>query len=196
MSRRANNLSSMLFPAGGSLAIALQKGDLPIVDANHDPAARRGWLLRTLQGTISATVIAVLYPVARFLKPRRATASGALEMVAPYKPKDLINTSSKPFNFAGKPCLLVLLPEGAKRLAQGQRLSTDDLRAFNAICTHVACTVKYRPTEGDIFCNCHDGVYDLDGRNVSGPPPRPLEIYKVTLRGEPGQEEIVVSRQT
>jgi Rieske Fe-S protein len=166
------------------------------VDANHDLAARRAWLLRTLQAAISATAIAILYPVARFLRPRRATASGALEMVAPYKPKELVNTSAKPFNFVGKPCLLVLLPEGAKRLAQGQRLQADDIRAFNGVCTHVACTVKYRVTEGDIFCNCHDGVYDLEGRNVSGPPPRPLETYKVSLRGEPGQEEIVVSRQS
>jgi hypothetical protein len=34
----------------------------------------------------------------------------------------------------------------------------------------------------------------LNGHNVSGPPPRPLEMYKVTLRGKPGQEEIIVSR--
>jgi cytochrome b6-f complex iron-sulfur subunit len=166
------------------------------VDANHDRAARRGWLLRTLQGTVGATVVAILYPVARFLRPRRAIASGALEMVAPYKPKELVNTSAKPFNFAGKPCLLVLRPEGAQRLAQGERLQADDIRAFNAVCTHVDCTVTYRPSEGDIFCNCHDGVYDLDGRNVSGPPPRPLEKYVVTFRGEMGQEEIVVSRPT
>ncbi|MBI3463349.1 MAG: ubiquinol-cytochrome c reductase iron-sulfur subunit [Planctomycetes bacterium] len=163
--------------------------------ANHDPT-RRGWLLRTLQGTICATVVAILYPVARFLRPRRATVSGGLEMVVPFKPRDLLNTSAKPFDFAGKPCLVVLLPEGAKRLAQGQPLQADDVRAFNAVCTHVECTVKYRSTDGDIFCSCHEGVYDLEGRNVSGPPPRPLEKYKVTLRGEPGQEEIVVSRQT
>jgi hypothetical protein len=36
----------------------------------------------------------------------------------------------------------------------------------------------------------------LNGHHVSGPPPRPLEAYKVTLRGEPGQEEIVISRTT
>jgi cytochrome b6-f complex iron-sulfur subunit len=60
----------------------------------------------------------------------------------------------------------------------------------------VQCTVEYRPAEGDIFCNCHNGVYDLNGHNVSGPPPRPLEEYKVTLRkaGNSPQEEIVVSR--
>jgi Rieske Fe-S protein len=92
-----------------------------------------------------------------------------------------------PFNFGGKPCLVIRTPEG-------------EIRAFNAVCTHVDCTVAYRADKGDIFCNCHNGVYDLNGRNVSGPPPRPLEVYKVTLRSRPserpGQEEIVVSRTT
>ena len=159
-------------------------------------SSRRGWLLRALQFAITSTVVAIMYPVIRFLRPRRATASGALEAVAPFKPKDLLTAAASPFDFGGKPCLLLLTPEGAKRLAAGQRLQTDDVRAFNAVCTHVECTVKHRQNEGDIFCSCHDGIYDLNGRNVSGPPPRPLESYKVTVRGEPGHEEIIVSRQT
>jgi Rieske Fe-S protein len=106
----------------------------------------------------------------------------------------LASSGGRTFNFGGKPCLVILTDEGMKRVATGQSLNSDDVRAFNAICTHVDCTVKYRRDRGDIFCSCHDGVYDLNGRNVSGPPPRPLESYKVTLRGQPGQEEIIVSR--
>ncbi len=72
-----------------------------------------------------------------------------------------------------------------------------EVRAFNAICTHTDCTVEFLPEKGVIFCACHGGTYDLNGRNISGPPPRPLEEYNVTLRGEtPGQEDIVVSRGT
>ncbi len=81
-------------------------------------------------------------------------------------------------------------------MAGGEPLRPGDVRAFNAICTHVDCTVQYRPEKNDIFCTCHNGVYDLKGRNVSGPPPRPLEEYEVTLRGDPGEEEIIVSRTT
>jgi Rieske Fe-S protein len=81
-------------------------------------------------------------------------------------------------------------------LAQGQPLSADDVRAFDAVCTHVDCTVKHRPEQGDIFCSCHNGVYDQNGRNISGPPPRPLTRYTVVLRGKPGAEEIVVSRDS
>ena len=156
--------------------------------------SRRNWLLRSLNASLAVTLGAVFYPVIRFLWPRPATVSGAQEIAAPFRVNQLPSAPGNPFNFGGKPCLVVLTPDGAKRLKGGGQLQPDDVRAFNAVCTHVDCTVRYRAEKGDIFCSCHNGVYDLEGRNVSGPPPRPLEVYKVTLRGEPGQEEIIVSR--
>lgn len=158
--------------------------------------SRRLWLLRSLVASIGATGAAILYPVVRFLWPRAATVSGASEVVAPFRVNQLPDALGNPFDFGGKPCLVVLSAEGARRRAQGIPLIADDVRAFNAICTHVQCTVQYRPQSGDIFCNCHNGVYDLNGKNISGPPPRPLESYRVTLRGKAGQEEIIVSRNT
>ena len=146
---------------------------------------RREWFLGGLAGGIAVTVGAALYPIVCFLWPRPVTSSGALSMVAPYRLRDLkLNSEGHwppPFNFGGKPCLLILTPDG-------------DVKAFNAICTHTDCTVVFEPDKGEIFCACHNGVYDLNGRNVSGPPPRPLETYKVAVRGKPGQEEIIVSR--
>ncbi len=148
---------------------------------------RRKWLFFGLEAGIATTLAAILYPIIRFLRPRATTTSGAAEVVAPYRVNELRPDAEgrwpPPFNFGGKPCLLVRTPEG-------------EVRAFNALCTHTDCTVAYRAAHSDIFCNCHNGVFDLNGRNVSGPPPRPLEVYKVTLRGKPGQEEIVVSRST
>jgi Rieske Fe-S protein len=158
----------------------------PLAQASEAPR-RRDWLSTCLKGIIAATVAVLLYPVARFLRPRPQTSSGALEVVAPYRPKELKPDARghwpPPFDFAGKPCLVIRTPEG-------------DVRAFNAVCTHLDCTVEFHADRNEIFCNCHNGVYDLLGRNVSGPPPRPLEPYKVVLRGESGQEEIIVSRST
>jgi Rieske Fe-S protein len=148
---------------------------------------RRNWLLHALQATIAASLAAIFYPVARFLRPRATTNSGAMEVVAPYRVNELKADAAgnwpAPFNFGGQPCLLIRTPEG-------------EVRALNAVCTHAQCTVEFRPAKNDIFCNCHNGLYDLNGHNVSGPPPRPLETYKVTLRGKPGQEEIIVSHST
>lgn len=150
-----------------------------------DPVARRRWLVRALEAGVSATFVALLYPVARFLRPRPATASGAVEIVAPYRMNELRPDAQgrgpAPFDFGGRPCLLV-------------KTADNTVKAFNAICTHTDCTVEYRPDKGDIFCACHNGVYNLDGKNISGPPPRPLQEYKVALRGKEGQEEIIVSR--
>jgi Rieske Fe-S protein len=158
-------------------------------------SSRRTWLLGSLIASVAATVAAFLYPVARFLRPRAATRSGALDVVAKFRVNEIRQAKDNPFDFGGKPCLIVLTTAGAKRLARGEPVRAGDVKAFNAICTHVDCTVAYRPDHDDIFCNCHDGVYDLNGRNVSGPPPRPLEEYKVRLEGDtPGEEEIIVSR--
>jgi Rieske Fe-S protein len=157
---------------------------------------RRSVLLQTLKGAVGSTLLVIFYPVVWFLRPRKVTTSGALEVVAPFRVNQLATTTSNPFDYGGKPCLVVMTSEGAQRLAAGQSLQPDDVRAFNALCTHVDCTVKYRSETRDIFCSCHEGRYDLNGRNIAGPPPRPLEAYRVTLRGERGQEEIVVSRQS
>jgi Rieske Fe-S protein len=157
---------------------------------------RRGLLLNTLKGVMVATLAAIAYPVLWFLRPRRATVSGAQEIAAPFTVKELAAGNMSPFDFAGRPCLVVLTPEGSARLAKGDRLRSDDVRAFDAVCTHTDCTVKFRSENSDIFCSCHEGVYDLNGHNVSGPPPRPLESYLVNLVGEAGKEQIMISRKS
>jgi Rieske Fe-S protein len=64
------------------------------------------------------------------------------------------------------------------------RTDTNDLRAFTAVCTHLNCTVQYDAAHKRIWCACHQGVFDLDGRQISGPPPRPLKQYYVERRGK------------
>ncbi len=57
------------------------------------------------------------------------------------------------------------------------RNAAGELKAFDSKCTHAGCNVAF---EGDrIYCHCHGGVYDLEGQNVSGPPPRPLRELDV-----------------
>ena len=151
--------------------------------------ARRHWLLRSLELCVTVTAGAIFYPVVRFLWPRPTTNSGALQIKAPYTVKQLKTDAQghwpAPFDFGGKPCLLILTPDG-------------EVRAFNARCTHFDCTAEYSPEKSAIVCSCHNGVYDLNGRNISGPPPRPLQEYKVTRlgTGKEGEEEIIVSLET
>jgi Rieske Fe-S protein len=73
------------------------------------------------------------------------------------------------FQFGNQPALLIRTPEG-------------ELRAFSAICTHLGCTVSYEADSKSIWCPCHNGIYDLHGRAIGGPPPRPLPEYRVNQR--------------
>jgi len=53
------------------------------------------------------------------------------------------------------------------------------LYAISAICTHLGCTVA-RQEEGGFFCPCHGSRFDAQGKNISGPAPKPLlhlELY-------------------
>ena len=78
-------------------------------------------------------------------------------------------------------------PPGSVTFLEEQRLyllrEPEGFRALSAVCTHLGCTVQLRPDGQSIWCACHNGLYDLEGRNVSGPPPRPLESYVVHVVG-------------
>jgi Rieske Fe-S protein len=56
--------------------------------------------------------------------------------------------------------------------------------AMSATCTHLECTVQFEPASRRVWCACHNGYYDLQGRNVAGPPPRPLTPYTVKVEGD------------
>jgi cytochrome b6-f complex iron-sulfur subunit len=71
------------------------------------------------------------------------------------------------------------------------REQSGEFSALSATCTHLECIVQYRGDLKQIWCACHNGLYDLHGRNVSGPPPRPLEEYAVNIVGD----EILVSKK-
>jgi Rieske Fe-S protein len=127
---------------------------------------------------ISGTAIGgfVLYPVARYLIPPPSPEAATRRVVAARK-DELAPGSFKTFPFGGQPGLLVRMEDGS-------------YRAYTAVCTHLGCTVQYKSANKLIWCACHNGAYDLEGRNVSGPPPRPLEVYVVHENGA----EIVVEK--
>lgn len=67
------------------------------------------------------------------------------------------------------------------------RLDDGTLVGYSAICTHLACAVlwrKDRGTEGELYCPCHEGIFDArTGEVTAGPPPRALP--KVVLTEQP-----------
>ena len=70
------------------------------------------------------------------------------------------------------PCLLI-------------RLGDRELVAYSQKCTHLSCAVVPEIERGVIHCPCHEGYFDLaTGRNIAGPPPRPLPRIVLELDGD------------
>ena len=143
---------------------------------DRNPSRRRilDWFLGTSAGALIASI---LYPVTRYLVPPTVEESTARAVTLSIKPQDVKANSGQIVRFGSQPAILIRTPGG-------------DLRAFSAICTHLACIVQYRADLSHIWCACHNGHYDLNGKNIAGPPPRPLEPYVVNVRGE----QIVVGK--
>lgn len=57
-------------------------------------------------------------------------------------------------------------------------------RVFSGICTHLGCIVQWKPEEEHFYCPCHKGVFEKTGQVISGPPPRPLDEYKVEVENK------------
>jgi cytochrome b6-f complex iron-sulfur subunit len=139
--------------------------------------SRRGFINWFLGTSAGALLLAVAYPLARYLVPPAATESSAASVTLPIKPVDVKPNSGQIFKFGSRPGILVRTPAG-------------ELRAFSAVCTHLNCTVQYRADLSHIWCACHNGHFDLSGKNIAGPPPRPLDPLVVNARGN----QIVVSK--
>jgi len=128
---------------------------------NND-VSRRGFLQITL-GWLAAT-----FAVA-------AAAAGTVRFLVP----NVLFEPSLRFK-AGKPDDY---PDGSVTFMEDERIflvrQGNTFRCLAAICTHLGCTVN-RADHG-YHCPCHGSVFDEQGAVKSGPAPRILEWFQVTL---------------
>lgn len=149
-------------------------------DDADDAVSRRGFVKVALAGVGLAYAAAIGYPVYRYLN---SPVESALVMAA-VKEVNLPDAQKLPkgsvlvFKFGVRPALLI-------------HHDDDTWVAMDAVCTHMGCTVAFHKDQNRIVCACHGGVYDAKtGENISGPPPKPLTLYKVVM----GEESVTVTR--
>ncbi|MFH1420031.1 MAG: Rieske 2Fe-2S domain-containing protein [Planctomycetota bacterium] len=134
---------------------------------------RRRFLL-SLGGVALAWLGAALYPVLRYLSPQPAPDPFGKDGRAPVEKITAADVSrpgmGKNGGYGGRGLLVFRSQSGA-------------LRAFDSKCTHAGCNVEFQGER--IFCHCHGGTYDLNGKNIAGPPPRPLT--ELTVVEDEGQ---------
>jgi len=62
--------------------------------------------------------------------------------------------------------------------------------AISAICTHLHCIVNWNEMLKKFECPCHGAKFNQNGVVLEGPPPRPLDLYKLQIVAE----NVVVDR--
>jgi Rieske Fe-S protein len=150
----------------------------------NDHTGRRRFLNWFLGTSIGALLAWIAYPLIRFLTPPELPESPTRTGEAgTTQDSELLDKNFKIIRFGQDPVIVL-------------RLSKTDVRAFSAVCTHLQCIVAYRKDKELIWCYCHNGVYDLTGKNIAGPPPRPLVSFKVDIvsNGSSKPGTIVVSK--
>jgi cytochrome b6-f complex iron-sulfur subunit len=133
---------------------------------------KRDFLKYFLGGSLVAWIGSVVYPLLAYLKPPQQAEVEVGKLSAIEKDSGMV------VRFGSKPVIVL-------------RTAAGEVRAFAATCTHLDCTVQYRKDLGVIWCACHNGRYDLNGRNIAGPPPRPLDEFRVVVQGD----EVHVSKK-
>lgn len=149
--------------------------------AEPEISVMRRRLIGTTVGVFGAGYVGALgYPVFSYLNTpvERAALAAKVTEVSPHGARDLKPGQAMGFMFGTRPAVLIHQADGT-------------WTAFDAVCTHLGCTVKYESDKDRIFCECHLGTYDpRTGEPTSGPPPRALTQYVV----EEKDDAIVVSR--
>lgn len=145
-----------------------------------EKTSRRGFLAVAAGAAGLCYVGALGYPVYRYLASpmEMASSATAITEVTLKDAQKLPAGSVLMFKFGTAPAMLIHHLDGA-------------WVALTAVCTHLGCTVQYESQLNRIHCACHGGVYDPHtGANVSGPPPKPLRLFKAAV----GETGVVVSR--
>ena len=137
---------------------------------NGDTCTRRAFLgAASVAGIGYAAALA--YPVYRYLASpsEMALSASAVTEVTLKDAQKLPAGSVLMFKFGTAPAMLI-------------HHADNTWVALTAVCTHLGCTVQYEPQMDRIHCACHGGVYNPHtGANVSGPPPKPLKLFKVAV---------------
>jgi cytochrome b6-f complex iron-sulfur subunit len=150
-----------------------------IVEQTGEAPSRRFFLAAAGVAGLAYTA-ALAYPIYRYLASpeEMAMEATAVSQVTLKDAQKLPLGAVLMFKFGASPAMLIHHQDGR-------------WISMTAVCTHLGCTVQYEPEADRIHCACHGGVYNpYTGANVSGPPPRPLKLFKVAV----GDASVDVSR--
>lgn len=151
-----------------------EPGDEPEPDPDESvadrPFSRRRFVRLLMSFSVISSIAMVITPIVGFLAPSK-TASGAVGGKVLAGTLDTLPIGAGTVVSVGsKPAIVVNTAAGVK--------------AYSAICTHLACIVMWDETASNIVCPCHDGRFNpANGAVISGPPPAALPSLTTVVEG-------------
>lgn len=127
---------------------------------------RRGLLKGIYCSFLAAGLGGLIYGLYRFLAPGGG-APPAVEIPL----SEIAARGDYAFQYGGSPGILIQAEDGS-------------FEAFSLVCTHLACTVVWIPEKKEFYCPCHDGHFNAEGIVLNGPPPSPLERWRVQVKND------------
>lgn len=156
------------------------------------PCGGRRQFLASLLGVSAAAAAAIPLINVLICPPPDKIAEGLNDWQTILKPAQLTSDSLAEID---KPTRVIINIQNADRWHLSQTevtlyvtrkdKSENGFQVFSGICPHAGCAVDYQKKENRFFCPCHDGVFDLEGKVLDGPPPRGLDPieFRVTDKG-------------
>ena len=109
-----------------------------------------------------------------YLSPLSPSQLGSAEFQAAdgiaISPDEIAEGTAKIGTLSGRPTLIIR--------KNGQLL------AYDALCTHLGCIVRWDAQESSIECPCHGGVFAPNGKVTAGPPPKNLLLVSLKVDGQ------------
>lgn len=61
------------------------------------------------------------------------------------------------------------------------RREADSVTVYSPLCTHLGCGYRWERSDQTFKCPCHNSVFDVEGKVLKGPAPRPLDRLPVKI---------------
>jgi menaquinol-cytochrome c reductase iron-sulfur subunit len=141
---------------------------------------RRGFVLTMMYGLWVAIGTALSIPAAIYLlfppKLRRDnefTEAGDVTKMVPSSPVEMVFRRNRIDGWR---------ISSEKSTAWAVKLDNGEVIAFAPQCTHLGCAVHWDDPKKQFLCPCHNSVFSIDGKVVSGPAPRPLDRFEAKVQ--------------
>ncbi len=139
-----------------------------------DSSDRRRFLEGSIKGSAAFIAFVTTLPAVGFLLRPIIARSEKKRLKVIFKSPDDANASN----------YVVARYEGLEDTAPGifiKKTPEGKHVGFSATCTHAGCAVDWRQEENQFYCPCHQGKFDANGKNIAGPPPRPLDMLNLQI---------------